>query len=71
MITKPSNTEKMQSILDAREPVFKFLTSIGKTEAFDGFTKDDMCGLIRAAHDGVQHSLRTQMGGSFEDEIAF
>ena len=71
MITKPSQSEKIQSILDAREPVAAFLQSIGKLDAFNGFTKDEICGLIRAAHDGVQHSLRTQMGSTFEDEIAF
>ena len=71
MILKPSPTEKVQSILDARQPVAEYLQSIGKLEAFNDFTKDDICGLIRAAHDGVQQSLRTQMGGTFEDEIPF
>lgn len=71
MITKPTDQEKVQSILDARKPVFEFLQSIEKTAAFDSFTKDDMCGLIRAAHDGVQASLRAQMRSDLDDEIAF
>lgn len=71
MITKPSKTEKVQSILDARQPVAEYLQSIGKIEAFEGFTKDEICGLIRAAHDGVQDSLRAQLGLTFDDEVPF
>lgn len=67
----PTTEEKIQSILDARAPVAAFLDKIGKTEAFAGFTKDEICGLIRAAHDGVQESLRRQTKEAFEGEIPF
>lgn len=71
MIVKPSNTEKVQAILDARQAVAEFLNQIGKIEAFNDFSKDDICGLIRAAHDAVQESLRKQTGAMFDDEIPF
>jgi hypothetical protein len=71
MITKPSPSEKVQAILDARRPVAEYLRSIDKMDAFDGFTKDEICGLIRAAQEGVQESLTRQMSSNFEDEIPF
>lgn len=68
----PSNQEKVQAILDARKDVAEYLQSIGKIEAFADFTKDDICGLIRAAQEGVQRSLRAQTRDAFEDsEIPF
>lgn len=68
----PSNAEKVQAILDARKDVAEYLQSIGKIEAFNDFTKDEICGLIRAAQDGVQQSLRRQIDAMFEDqEIPF
>ena len=72
MIRKPSPDEKIKSILDAREPVFKYLVSIGKQDAFNDFNKDEMCGLIRATQEGVQASLKQQCSDGFEDsEIPF
>lgn len=71
MITKPSKSEKIQAILDARQPVAEYLHSIGKIEAFADFSKDEICGLIRAASDGVQASLREQCAEGLEDEIPF
>lgn len=71
MIARPSNEEKIQAILDARQPVAEFLQSIGKIEAFNEFSKDDICGLIRAAHDGVQDSLKVQCRDAFDGEIPF
>lgn len=65
----PSREEKVQAILDARKPVAEYLQSIGKIEAFNDFTKDDIAGLIRAAQEGVQDSLRRQLKSSFDDEI--
>ena len=68
----PSNTEKVQAILDARKDVAEYLQSIGKIEAFNDFTKDEICGLIRAAQEGVQKSLHRQTLDAFEDsEIPF
>lgn len=67
----PTKDEKIKAILDARKDVFEFLQSIGKTNAFDDFSRDEMCGLIRAAQDGVQRSLHEQVGSAFEDEIPF
>ncbi len=74
----PSNQEKVQAILDARKDVAEYLQSIGKIDAFADFTKDDVCGLIRAAQDGVQRSLHEQLrngfgsgGTPYEDEIPF
>jgi hypothetical protein len=71
MIRTPSNEEKIKSILDARQPVVEYLQSIGKIEAFNGFSKDEICGLIRTAHDGVQQSLKDQLHDTLEDEIPF
>lgn len=71
MITKPSPSEKVQAILDARKPVAEYLRSIGKLSAFDEFSKDDICGLIRVAQEGVQESLTRQMSNNFDDEIPF
>lgn len=71
MITKPSPQEKVQAILDTRQDVATYLQSIGKIEAFNDFTSDDICGLIRAAIDGSQASLARQMGKDFEDVIPF
>lgn len=71
MIRKPTNKEKIQAILDARQPVAAYLQGIGKLEAFNDFTKDEICGLIRAATDGVQDSLHRQSGAAFDDEIPF
>ena len=73
MITKPSQSEKIQAILDARKQVAEYLQSIGKIEVFSDFTKDEICGLIRAAQEGVQASLRSQCasGMDLEDEIPF
>lgn len=69
MIRKPSPHEKVQAILDARQPVAEYLQSIGKIEAFNDFTKDDICGLIRAAQEGVQASLHRQLHDDMNDEI--
>ena len=71
MIRTPSNEEKIKSILDARQLVAEYLQSIGKIEAFNSFSKDEICGLIRAAHDGVQQSLKDQLHDTLEDEIPF
>lgn len=67
----PCASEKAEAILAARKDVLAFLQSIGKTDAFDGFTKDDMCGLIRAANEGVQKSLHKQLEETFATEIPF
>lgn len=71
----PSPQEKVQAILDARQQVAEYLQSIGKIDAFANFTKDDICGLIRAAQEGVQASLKKQMRDAFNedfgDEIPF
>lgn len=67
MIARPTNEEKIQAILDARQAVAEFLQSIGKIEAFNDFTKDDVAGLIRAAVDGFQASLHVQCQGAFDD----
>lgn len=69
MITKPTPGEKVQAILDARQQVAEYLQSIGKIEVFAGFTKDEICGLIRAAQEGVQASLARQC--NLDDEIPF
>lgn len=71
MITKPSPQEKVQAILDTIKPVAEYLQSIGKIEAFNDFTKDEICGLIRCAQDGVQASLKEQTKSSFDDVIPF
>lgn len=68
----PSNQEKVQAILDARKDVAEYLQSIGKIEVFADFSKDDICGLIRAAQDGVQKSLHEQLRHAvLDDEIPF
>lgn len=71
MITKPSPGEKVKAILDARADVAEYLQSIGKIEAFKDFSKDEICGLIRAAQEGVQKSLLSQMNTGIDDEIPF
>jgi hypothetical protein len=71
----PTKEEKVQAILDARQQVAEYLQGIGKIEVFANFTKDDICGLIRAAQEGVQASLHKQMKDAFNedfgDEIPF
>ena len=68
----PTNSEKVQAILDARGDVAEYLQSIGKIDAFADFSKDDICGLIRAAQDGVQKSLHNQPRSAvLDDEIPF
>jgi len=67
----PSQEEKVQAILDARAPVAEYLASIGKVDAFESFTRDEICGLIRVAQEGVQASLRRQVGDAFADQIPF
>lgn len=69
MITKPSPTEKVQAITDTVKPVAEYLQGIGKIEAFKDFTKDEICGLIRVAQEGVQESLCRQLGRAVEDQI--
>ena len=67
----PNNQEKIQAILDARKDLAEYLQGIGKIEVFENFTKDEICGLIRAAQDGVQKSLHRQLQSGMEDEILF
>ena len=73
----PSNQEKVQAILDARKDVAEYLQSINRMEAFDNFSRDDICGLIRACQDGVQRSLHRQLASGFgaggvpDEEIPF
>lgn len=68
----PTNQEKVQAILDARQDVAEYLNSIGKLEVFADFSRDDICGLIRAAQDGVQKSLHRQVRDAFDgSEIPF
>lgn len=67
----PTNSEKVQAILDARRDVADYLQKIGKIEAFVSFSADDICGLIRAAQEGVQKSLHRQINSSLDDEIPF
>ena len=71
MITRPTREEKIQAILDARQPVAEYLQSIGKLDAFSDFSRDDIAGLIRAAVDGVQDSLKAQCREAFDGEIQF
>lgn len=71
MIARPNKDEKIQAVLDARQNVVEYLSSINKLGAFDGFSKDDICGLIYAAHEGVQASLRVQCQEAFDGEIPF
>ena len=42
---------------DARGAVLAYLQSIGKVDAFEGFDKTQMVGLIHAAYQGVQSGL--------------
>lgn len=71
----PTQSEKVQAILDARQDVAEYLQRIGKIEVFATFSKDDICGLIRAAQEGVQKSLHRQVDVAFNetygDEIPF
>ncbi len=68
----PTPQEKVQAILDARKDVAEYLQSSGKIDAFANFTKDDICGLIRAAQEGVQKSLHEQLRAVvLDDEIPF
>lgn len=71
MIARPTTEEKIQAILDARQDVAGYLQSIGKIEAFAEFSKDEICGLIRSAHDAVQASLKVQCREAFDGEIPF
>lgn len=72
MIRHPSPDEKVQAILDARKPLAEYLQQIGKIEVMEHFTKDEICGLIRAAQEGVQTSLRQQMNwDTYDGEIPF
>ncbi len=71
MIRKPTSSEKVQAIMDARAGVAEYLQSIGKIDVFETFTKDDICGLIRAAQDGVQASLHKQLDDCIDQEIPF
>lgn len=67
----PSAQEKVQAILDARADIAEYLQSIGKISVFDNFTKDEICGLIRAAQEGVQKSLNAQLRSAIDSEIPF
>jgi hypothetical protein len=67
----PSPTGKAQAILNARQPVAEYLQSIGRLEAFAGFTKDEICGLIRVAQESVEQSLHQQVTSFLNDEIPF
>jgi hypothetical protein len=67
----PSASEKVTAILDARADVAEYLTSIGKIEVMASFSRDEICGLIRAAQDGVQKSLHRQLGDAMDGEIPF
>lgn len=67
----PSAQEKVQAILDARADLAEYLQSIDKISVFENFTKDEICGLIRAAQEGVQKSLHVQLRSAIDDEIPF
>lgn len=71
MNTKPSPEEKVQAILDTVTPVATYLQSINKIEAFNEFTKDEICGLIRVSQEGVQASLKRQCKAAFDDDLPF
>lgn len=71
MIARPTKEEIIQAVLDTRQHVAEYLQSIGKIEAFAEFTKDEIAGLIYAAHEGVQASLRVQCRDAFDGEIPF
>lgn len=62
---RPTQQEKVQAILDTVKPVAEYLQSIGKIEAFNDFSKDEICGLIKCAQEGVQASLREQSAKGF------
>ena len=69
---RPTVQEKVTAILAARQGVAEYLQTIGKIEAFNGFSKDEIAGLIRVCQEGVQKSLHDQIGDGFEDpEIPF
>ncbi len=70
----PTYNEKIKAIQDTVPAVAEFLEQIGKIEAFNDFTKDDICGLIRTCQEGVQRSLHLQIEGGFDNlnqEIPF
>lgn len=67
----PSSSEKVTAILDARADVAAYLESIGKLDIMMSFSRDEICGLIRAAQDGVQKSLHRQLGDVMDGEIPF
>ena len=67
----PSQSEKVQAILDTVKPVAEYLQSIGKIEAFKDFSKDEVAGLIRVCQEGVQESLHRQSADGFDDQIPF
>ena len=71
MIRMPTTSEKVKAILDARPDVAAYLQGIGKIEVFAEFSKDEICGLIRASTEGVQKSLHLQLRHALEDEIPF
>lgn len=75
MMRNPTAAEKTQAILGAVPAIADYLDSIGKLEAFNAFTKDDVCGLIRAAQEAVQDGLRAQLHDAMrtgdDDEIPF
>ena len=71
MIARPTKQEMKQAVLDSRQHVAEYLASIQKLAAFDGFSKDDICGLIYAAHEAVQASLRVQCREAFDGEIPY
>lgn len=64
-----------QAIRDTRGDLVNYLRHIDKISAFDDFTKEDILGLIRVAHDGVSIRNKTAMaqgGADFPDsEIPF
>jgi len=73
MIIKPTKSEKIKAITDTVKPVANYLVEIGKIDAFKDFTKDEICGLIRVAQEGVQSSLKAQCNfdPEYGDEIPF
>lgn len=71
MIKLPTKEEKIQAILDTVPVVADYLKGIDKLDAFNDFTKDDICGLIRACQEGVQASLHRQANHLFDDQIPF
>jgi len=71
MIRLPTKEEKIQAILDTVPVVADYLKGIDKLDAFNDFTKDDICGLIRACQEGVQASLHRQANHLFDGEVPF